>query len=262
MGYYSDSTYTSLKANPSTVMNSLYNNHGSGFKTDCQRGEHATGTITPSSPFATMTTEQTKMAQAALCAFDSIPYGDDGGNEWTLSAICGASAISCQQACKFALELYNTISSYASNSKKNLGSTSGIYNGTLTANGSYDSSKPIVTVIGWNGGNIGNHAQILFYDPANTTYPWMLIDPTYGLFTMGTTLDSMCNGTVISTNNMVSFFEAYNPKSNISSSQTNNTSVVKNGTCKTSDQLYSFHGLANLTLTTFGAFLAWQAWLE
>lgn len=258
MTYYNAQTYELFKADPLGRMQSLHANFAAGFKTQCQKGASASGSvITPNSPFATMTTEQVKMAHATIVAFESSPYGSSTpSNAWTLEAIVASPTIACTQYTKLAMHLYGAISPYANNRKKTITSDN-----LLVANPAYDPSKPIIEAVGWDGGAIGNHVHILFYDPANAAYPWMLCCPTLGILAMGASLGVLTSNIALPPQNIVEFYTNWNPtRTNILSAHNALKNVIGSDNANSASLLYCFQGLDMFTNNRSADWLTERAW--
>lgn len=65
-----------------------------------------------------------------------------------------------------------------------------------------------ITAVGWNGGAVGNHAQMLASDPANGIS--LLLDPTVGLVARGVTYNNLLKGVGVPGSTMMASFATYN----------------------------------------------------
>jgi len=194
------------------------------------------------------------MAFCTVMAFEMKPYAPCSA--WSLEDLCAAPGLDCDNYCKLALEFYNLLSPYASNSKK-LADSSGLINNT-----SYDATKAQPWVFGWNGGAVGNHAQILFYDPS-ATRPWMLCDPTVGMIACGVSSDTLGRGSAVSSTYIVNWTEFWNATrqaATIPNALTNYRNALLNGTYKATDCMYCYPGLANFANSNPSNRYTYGAW--
>ena len=93
-----------------------------------------------------------------------------------------------------------------------------------------------LALVGWNGGVIGNHAQIL----ASLNDDQILCDPTIGLVAKGVTLNSLCRGIKPTQGQMKSFYDL--PRDRLEMTKFNQTVIdaLANGKYMAQDILYCF----------------------
>jgi hypothetical protein len=116
----------------------------------------------------------------------------------------------------------------------------------------WPSDGTIIDFLGWNGGAVGNHAQL--YATSPPVNAGVLIDPTIGLFVSCCGYDLLCAGYKFPSGNLSSWFSWDAGKRTALASQGigedisafNNTiiSAIENGSYKASDTLYYFRGWA------------------
>lgn len=114
------------------------------------------------SVFASKHDDLLAAAFCAIVAFDLKPYG--ACTELELRALLDAPALDCDNYCLLAWHLFRQ-------------------------------AKPTSvvrhTLVGWHGGAVGNHAQLIAEIPGTSAW---LLDPTVGLMVAGATFDALCRG--------------------------------------------------------------------
>lgn len=101
-------------------------------------------------------------AFCAIAAYDMAPYGPCAARDF--EGVLNAPALDCDNYCLLTYYLFLTLR---------------------------PSSTVTLAMVGWDGGAVGNHAQILAtIGDANA---WLL-DPTIGLIVAGATFDRVCMG--------------------------------------------------------------------
>jgi len=114
-----------------------------------------------------------RTAFAAILSFDMKPYGTS--NALTLTDCLMATSLDCDNYCVLAGEFARIL-------------------------GGADPA-----MVGWNGGAVGNHAQML----ADANGEHLFCDPTIGFVALDVTLSGLCRGYAPSTGRYKSFF-SYN----------------------------------------------------
>lgn len=113
-------------------------------------------------PFNTKHDDMLAAAFAAIVAFDLKPYG--ASTAVYLDELLAADGLDCDNYCLLAWYLFRQIKI----------------------------KSPVRhTIVGWNGGAVGNHAQLIAEIPGVSAW---LLDPTIGLIVAGATFDNLCKG--------------------------------------------------------------------
>ncbi|KRE08163.1 hypothetical protein ASE61_00665 [Bosea sp. Root670] len=155
----------------------------------------------------TLPEDQLKLAFATILAFDLKPYGNGGGLD--LASNLAAADLNCDNYCILAIELYRLLSPTPGAEPK---------------------------LIGWNGGAVGNHAQIFM----TASGVHLMADPTIGLLVKGQTLDGLTRGYPPSSGHTKSFFAFNSGRTNVATLNSNVQTAVALGTYYTSHLLYFF----------------------
>ncbi|KRE02610.1 hypothetical protein ASE61_15140 [Bosea sp. Root670] len=155
----------------------------------------------------TLPEDNLKLAFATILAFDLKPYGNGGGLD--LASNLAAADINCDNYCILARELY-----------KLMNPTPGV--------------EP--KIIGWNGGAVGNHAQLFM--TADGVH--LMADPTIGYLVKGQTLNGLTRGLGGLPANAKSFFSFNSGRTNIAALNANVQSAVSTGGYYASHLLYYF----------------------
>lgn len=154
-----------------------------------------------------------KLGWASVMAFDLKPYGP--GNGVTLAELLAQTTLNCDDYCRLAIEIFQILSPSCP-------------------------WKP--AMIGWNGGPMGNHAQITFWVP-NT---YLMVDPTIGFMSRDVTLVGMTLGANYApmAGRWHSFWD-YNAaqRQNIANFNTAVKNSILNGTNHIGHHLYYFPSL-------------------
>ncbi|MGY4178378.1 hypothetical protein ACVIHH_003669 [Bradyrhizobium sp. USDA 4518] len=140
--------------------------------------------------------------QAAFCtvvAFDLVDYGTETAAN-TLSALVAEPTLACDGYAMLAGELLSQ----------------------------FGASTNELTYVGWNGGTVGNHSQILFSDGTSD----LLLDPTIGLVVDNVTYQGLVSGTHYA--EMTSFYD----RTDLNSFDAEVIAAVSNGSYKPSDLIY------------------------
>jgi hypothetical protein len=101
-------------------------------------------------------------AFAAIAAYDLKPYGQSTAMD--LRSLLDEPHLDCDNYCLLTWHLFTIIK---------------------------PTSTVTLTMVGWDGGAVGNHAQIIAEIPAVSAW---LLDPTIGLIVAGATFDNLCQG--------------------------------------------------------------------
>lgn len=169
------------------------------------------------------------LAFASIVAFDHTPYGSN--NDMTLAGLLSAPTINCDDYCVLAIELQRLIG----------------HNRGLSA-----------AIVGWNGGAVGNHAQIL----ASCGGTHMLLDPTVGLIALDVTLDGLCRGYPPMSGRWRSFFHPFQSgRVNIAAFEAAVRGAVLNGSYMAGSLLYYAPSLEEFrALSASSAWATPQSW--
>ncbi|MEY9495771.1 hypothetical protein ABIF33_004791 [Bradyrhizobium elkanii] len=138
-------------------------------------------------------------AFATALAYDLAPYGDEPYT-FDITALANASSLACDRYVTLAWGLADLL-------------------GVLDTDG---------TAVGWDGGVVGNHSQLLFNDGQTQ----LLLDPTIGLIVNGATYNGLISGTNYT--NIASFYW----RDDITSFNAEVISAVENGSYQVWDTTY------------------------
>lgn len=196
MAYLTDNQNQRIIANPSVIA-TIYNNFWPAFGNNIAP---LNGSIN-SQLFAT--------AFASTVAWNLKPYGPEKSGVVDLPGILAEPTIACDVYVMLAYYLAQLIPQ---------------------ANGTK------FTFLGWNGGAVGNHAQML----ASANGQSILLDPTVGLMALNVTYDSLASGKPVPVNNVVSLFTKFGGTPSIAGFSATVQDAVINGKYKPSDALYYF----------------------
>lgn len=216
MSYLSAATHQDIIANPAHVQE-YYDQIWQSFRTSL--GSVDAISDIPNGLLAT--------AFAAIVAWDLKPYGTEP-TVLDLQTLLNAPSLACNDYVSLTWYFCDDFMPQTASIKK--------------------------VAIGWNGGAVGNHAQMLAEDPA--TGISLLLDPTIGLVARGVTYDSLTKG-LATPASMLASFENFNtyPGSTGTFTQTVKNAVI-NGLYKPSDALYYVD-----KLSIFNALPAEASWL-
>lgn len=196
MSYFSADTHQQIIADPSKV-ETYYVQCWKQFAADLGSVDYG----------LTLGASILPVAFASILAWDLKPYGPEKGV--TLPEILASPSIACDNYVRLAWYLTSYMPQV-----------------------SWVPAK--IVAVGWNGGAVGNHAQMLVSDGTNS----LLLDPTIGLVVRGVTFDTLLQGKLVSPT-MIATFEHNN---NYAGSSGAFTEMVKNavlqGKYKPSDLLY------------------------
>lgn len=151
-----------------------------------------------------------KLAFCAIVAFDLKPY--QGSLVHTLRELMAAPGLDCDNYVSLAWHLFYLMRPL---------------------------SNTQVAAVGWNGGAIGNHAQMQAITHGS---PDIYLDPTIGLAVTGCSIDALCRGFKFQPQHMVSW-ESFHDRPILSLLRSNVINAIRNGTYKVSDLLYFTVGL-------------------
>jgi len=178
--------------------------------------------------FAGQCEDHLRLAFCSVVAFDLKPYGSSASRG--LKALMADAALDCDNYVSLAWELFYLM-------------------------------RPLtptkVTALGWNGGAVGNHAQMQAQTAGS---PDILLDPTIGLVVHGFNFDALCKGIPFSSQFLKSFW-AFSPKTNIQTFEQNVRNAITGGQYKASDLLYFVPNLRNWNdLSPVSSWATPQSW--
>jgi hypothetical protein len=153
--------------------------------------------------FADAFEEHLELSFCSLFSYESAPYGNSTAIE--LDALLAEKALDCDNYCALAWRLFLVMR---------------------------PSPTTVVAAVGWDGGVIGNHAQ-LFFRHANGRRG--MVDPTIGLWQRNVDFDSIASGKPVPVEFLKSF---YSRSGSIDSFNTRVQSALVNGLYRPSDLLY------------------------
>lgn len=178
--------------------------------------------------FANQCEDHLRLAFCSVVAFDLKPYG--GSTARSLRDLMAEDALDCDNYVALAWQLFLLMRPL---------------------------SPTKVAAVGWNGGVVGNHAQM---QARTSGSPDIYLDPTIGLVVFGCSLDSLCKQYPFQAAHLKSFW-TYNPKPPIAATDTNVRAAILGGQYKASDLLYFAPGFDNFQ--NMGGSSAWatpQSW--
>jgi hypothetical protein len=219
VGYFSDAEHGALlsdpiDANPAYVQQ-LFNAVSAQFR----------GDIGGADQNGTLSTPLVAACFACVCAFDLKPYGPEPSTGVDMATLLGAPALACDDYVRLTLEFMKRLSQCAG----------------LT-----------VAAVGWNGGAVGNHAQLFVTDPSVSET--MLLDPTIGFLARDVTYDMVASGKPCPAATMSSFLARTGRNDpNISSFSVTVETAVCYGQYKPSDAFFYCSSLAALDAMYNGA---------
>jgi hypothetical protein len=129
--------------------------------------------------FASQCDSHLALALCSVVAFEYRPYGSSRAR--SLEALLNEPQLDCDNVVSLAWELYTII---------------------------YPRTPSRITAVGWDGGAVGNHAQLQASTPGSTD---IMLDPTIGLCVRGINVAPICNGFMVPMTSLKSFW-AYSPK--------------------------------------------------
>lgn len=149
------------------------------------------------------------LAFSSIVAFDHAAYGPNA--DMTLPGLLGAPTLNCDDYCVLTARLADIIA------------------------GSGPSAQ--AAIVGWNGGAVGNHAQIL----AKYAGQYLLLDPTIGFIAKDVTLSGLCRGFPPVSGGYRSFFTPFQTsRTNLTSFDIKVRDAVLSGKYVAEDLLYFF----------------------
>ncbi|WP_210497165.1 calcium-binding protein [Microvirga antarctica] len=125
------------------------------------------------SAFSGQPEDHIKLAFCALVAYELKPYGSSVAS--TLPALLAEPGLDCDNYALLSWYLYKKMAS----------------------------SGADIALVGWDGGAVGNHAQLLISTPGKQA---MLVDPTVGLFSIVGSYNALVAGEPVATTDRVSFY--------------------------------------------------------
>jgi hypothetical protein len=154
-----------------------------------------------------------RLAFCALAAFDLKPYGACVAHD--LAGLLGAPALDCDNYVGLAWHLFRLFRPI---------------------------SPTVVTALGWDGGAIGNHAQMQGQTPGS---PDIYLDPTIGLVVNGCSLDGLVGDFVYPANCLASFF-SFNARPVVAALDASVRDAIGNTRYRPSELLYCIRDPAKL----------------
>jgi hypothetical protein len=217
MSYLSATTHQAIIANPASI-ETFYNQVRPTFKVNL--GQLDVNSDIPNGLLA--------VAFAAIAAWDLKPYGPDPAAK-DLQTLLNSPTLVCNDYVLLAWYFCNNFMPETASIK--------------------------IVALGWNGGAVGNHAQMLAMDPA--TGISLLLDPTVGLVARGVTYDSLLKGIGVPGTQMMTSFATYNSYPGSAGAFTQEVfNAVNGGQYKPSDALYYVDQIA-----TYAAMPPEAGWL-
>lgn len=178
------------------------------------------------SGFAAQCEDHRKLAWASVVACDLKPYGNSGAQ--TLPALLAAPVIDCDNYVCLAWHLFKILA---------------------------PSSTTKVAALGWDGGAIGNHAQMQAQTPGS---PDIYLDPTIGLLVHGCSLNGLMGGFTYP-DNLIRSFWSYQNRPELNWFENNVRTAIRETKYRPSDLLYVVGNYERFT--TPGAMPAMNDWL-
>ncbi|MCW5690286.1 MAG: hypothetical protein KIT76_17215 [Pseudolabrys sp.] len=155
--------------------------------------------------FAAQCEDHLRLAFCSVVAFDLKPYG--GCTVLDLAGLLASPVLDCDNYVSLTWHLFKLMR---------------------------PTSPTNVAAIGWDGGAVGNHAQMQAQTPGS---PDILLDPTIGLVVHGCSIDFIVGTYVYPTNCMASFFR-FNSRPNIDAFEARVRDAVANSKYRASDLMY------------------------
>lgn len=203
MTYFTSSQHASVASNPSNIV-ALYNAERSRFISNL-----------PAS-FAGEAEEHRQLAFCSLFAYDHTPYGSGGGLcSDPLIDLLNRSSMDCDNYVAVTWRLFNLL---------------------------VPNHATRVCAVGWDGGAVGNHAQLVAHktpDAVGNNGGFLLVDPTIGLYACAYNFDWLVKGKPFSSTYVKSFYSEKND--GIAGFNSTVLSAVLNGQYKPSDIMYTFN---------------------
>lgn len=163
--------------------------------------------------FPTQPEDHIRFAVCALISFDLKPYANS--ETFTLKELIQEDGLDCDNYVALAWQFFDIMR---------------------------PQSEAEVLIVGWEGGPIGNHAQMQIKTPGQ---PSMYCDPTIGLLVGNLDFDKLCMGIVPAASETYSI-HSHNPRTEISTLNTNVSAAIMAGTYRASHLLYVCNSLAKL----------------
>jgi len=204
MSYFSLAQHAAVAADPSAIAG-LYATERTRFMASLGVG------------FSAEPEEHIKLAFCAVFAYDHVPYGPDGGScADPLTLLLARPSMDCDNYVAVAWRLFELLAP-----------------GHLTR----------VAAIGWDGGAVGNHAQIVAHKTpqGGAGGGALLADPTIGLVICGYNFDWYAACRSVNPAYSASFF--FSRGDGIDQFNAAVKAAVYNGSIKPSDILYAFDAI-------------------
>lgn len=201
MSYLAQSTLSAIQSDPNQIVN-VYGNTRAQFLKD----------LGPN--FAFLSDDHIKFLFCGVVAYDLKPYG--GGTATDFAGILASPTLQCQQYALLTVYLFRVLCP------------------NPPANGFQ------IVNVGWNGGAVGNHAQLFIEGTSN-----ILVDPTYGLAAAGVGYNWITSGKPVP-GSYIADFRGYKGSTPVASSAQAVRDALVNGSYKPSDALYYYRTLASM----------------
>lgn len=101
-----------------------------------------------------------------------------------------------------------------------------------------------ITAVGWEGGAIGNHAQMQI---KTSGHPPMYCDPTIGVMVHNVDFDKLCLGHQVPASNIYSIYH-FNARPEVAQLHTNTLGALTGGTYRASQLLYIYTNMTKYNL--------------
>lgn len=160
--------------------------------------------------FANQCEDHRRLAFCAVVAWDLKPYGPSMA--YTLRGLMADPHLDCDNYVSLAWHLFYLMRPL---------------------------SPTEVVAVGWNGGAVGNHAQMQARTPGS---PDIFLDPTIGLLVHGCSTDALCRGYPFQPQHMMSF-AGFNSRPDAAGFASRVVAAIQGGTYKVSDMIYYTVGL-------------------
>lgn len=196
MSYLSAQAKAAIIDDPSQV-ETIYNSIWHQFALDLQGADPGGSSVS---------NDLLASAFAAVCAWSMKPYGANPAGI-DLASILAAQTVNCVDYVRLALYFMDLMP---------------------------QCNNVIKAACGWNGGAVGNHAQLFVRNATDS----MLLDPTVGLVVHGATYDGITTGTPFPASVQRSFFLQFGGDPAVRAFSAQVITAITNGGYKPSDALY------------------------
>lgn len=160
--------------------------------------------------FSAQCEDHIRLAFCSLVAWDLKPY--QGSLTHTLRGLMAAPGLDCDNYVSLAWHLFYLMRPL---------------------------SNTQVAAVGWNGGAVGNHAQMQAITPGS---PDIYLDPTIGLAVTGCSIDALCKGFKFQPQHIASW-ASFNDRPEVTQLRSKVLAAVQSGTYDVSDLLFFTLGI-------------------